>query len=334
MNDITTNVVRAIADFDGIKTAIEDCGVPVGNTSVDQYDDKIELIGQTNNDLLFTSNGRPYTEKVVIPDGTAKLGDYAYEGCTGLTEIKIPESVTAIGISALSGTGIKEVTIPNAGAVLNNSCFSNCAKLVSVSLPGNLQKLSPSALYNASSLQTLVLPDSITTLEMSSINTCRALKTIHFPLALKTIALSNLRYCGLEEAILPEGVETIGSNVLRDCPNLKKVFLPASLTTIDEGFMLSDNLLEEVILGNGFGLSLDISMSTKYSVQVLLDCLYAYADRSGQEALVFTIGVQNLSKLNDVYVLENPTGLEIVESTTVGAMLAEDYAAGKNITLR
>lgn len=333
MNDLRTNVMQAISDFDGIKAEIENCGIPVGFAPVEQYPDKIEQIGQTNENLHFTASGRPYVSHVVIPEGTTKIGRNAYDGCSGVTAVDIPASVTLIERSAFAGTGVQEIIIPNDDAELSISCFSNCHQLKSIKLPANLKQLPQFALYRAESLEELELPDGITQLGMSSINTCMKLRKIHFPASLQEITLNNLRYCGLEEAILPEGLLAIGTQVLRDCPNLKKVSLPASLTSIGSGFMQSNTNLEEVLLGRGFQVSLDISMSTKYTPQTLIDCIFNYADRSGQDALIFTMGATNLAKLDGVYVLETETGLDIVESTAAGAMLVADYAAGKNITL-
>lgn len=334
MNDLTTNVLQAISDFDGIEAAIEACGVPVGNAPVVQYPDKIEQIGQTNENLLFSDKGRPYLRHVVIPEGTAEIGPYAYDGCGGVAEVDIPESVGLINIQAFAGTGVREIVIPNDNAELSNSCFSNCHQMTSIRLPGNLKKLPQFALYRAEALTELVLPDSVTMLGMSSINTCKQLRAIQFSASLKEITLSNLRFCGLEEAIMPEGLEAIGNNVLQDCPNLKKVSLPASLLSIGADFMGGDSNLEEVLLGKGFGVSLNISMSTKYSVKVLLDCIYHYADRSGEEALTFTMGAVNLAKLTDVYVIETQSGLEVTEPETAGAVTAAAYAASKNLIIQ
>lgn len=45
MADISTNINRAIADFDSIRTAIENKGVTVGNVPTNTYADKISEIG-------------------------------------------------------------------------------------------------------------------------------------------------------------------------------------------------------------------------------------------------------------------------------------------------
>lgn len=334
MNDLTANISRAISDFDGIKAAIEDCGVPAAGAPVDFYSEKIEQIGQANENLHFSSMGRPYISHIVIPDGTAEIGDYAYDGCGGVTEIDIPESVASIGHSAFAGTAAEEIIIPNDDAKLSNRCFANCKQLISVRLPENLTTLAQGAFYGASSLPVLNLPDSIETLESSSTSAGMALKTVHLPAALKTILNGNFWPCGIEEAIFPVGLEKIGDNVLRSASNLKKVYLPVSVTSIGQNFMIYCSDLEEVLLGNGFQVSLDISMSTKYTTQMLADCIFNYADRSGENALTFTIGANNLLKLAGVYVVETAAGLEIVEPEAAGAKLLTEYAANKNLTLQ
>ena len=36
----------------------------------------------------------------VIPDGVTSIGDWAFYGCTSLSEIKLPDGVTSIGNGA------------------------------------------------------------------------------------------------------------------------------------------------------------------------------------------------------------------------------------------
>jgi uncharacterized repeat protein (TIGR02543 family) len=55
---------------------------------------------------------------VTIPDSVTKIGDRAFSGCTGLTSITIPNSVTSIGAGAFSGcSGLKEITLPFVGSM-------------------------------------------------------------------------------------------------------------------------------------------------------------------------------------------------------------------------
>ncbi len=59
-----------------------------------------------------------------------KIGDYAFSGCTGLTEVTIPNSVTTIG----NGTfyecfGMKEVTIGKKVTSMGYFAFGDCVAL-------------------------------------------------------------------------------------------------------------------------------------------------------------------------------------------------------------
>ena len=50
---------------------------------------------------------------VDIPDSVTSIGYCAFKGCTGLTSITIPDSVTKIDFGAFEGcTGLKEATVP------------------------------------------------------------------------------------------------------------------------------------------------------------------------------------------------------------------------------
>ena len=80
-----------------------------------------------------------YSGSVVIPitvtyNGTTyrvtAIDVYAFYGCTGLTSIDIPNSVTEIGGWAFSGcSGLTSITIPNSVTTINGLTFSGCTGL-------------------------------------------------------------------------------------------------------------------------------------------------------------------------------------------------------------
>jgi hypothetical protein len=69
----------------------------------------------------------------VIGDDVSGIGNYAFQHCSGLTSITIPNSVTSIGESAFqSCSGLTSVTIGNSVMSIGENSFNGCSKLTSV----------------------------------------------------------------------------------------------------------------------------------------------------------------------------------------------------------
>ena len=63
----------------------------------------------------------------------------AFQGCTGLTSIEIPNSVTQIGGEAFSGcTGLTSIEIPNSVTQIDGGAFSGCISLSAISYQGTM----------------------------------------------------------------------------------------------------------------------------------------------------------------------------------------------------
>lgn len=67
---------------------------------------------------------------VTIPEGVTKIGNGAFQGCTGLTSVTIPEGVTEIGVFAFYDcTGLISVTIPADVKEIGMDAFTHCPNL-------------------------------------------------------------------------------------------------------------------------------------------------------------------------------------------------------------
>lgn len=73
---------------------------------------------------------------VTIPDTVISIDDWAFEGCSGLTVVSIPDSVTTIGDWAFKDcSGLSSVTIPDSVTSIGDSAFEGCSCLSSVIIP-------------------------------------------------------------------------------------------------------------------------------------------------------------------------------------------------------
>ena len=101
------------------------------------------------------TNYNSYSGSVVIPStvtyrGTTysvtSIGSHAFENCSGLKSVTIPNSVTSIGNFAFKNcSGLKSVTIPNSVTAIGNYAFYGCSGLTSVTIPNSVTSIGKEA---------------------------------------------------------------------------------------------------------------------------------------------------------------------------------------------
>ena len=99
---------------------------------------------------------------------------------------------------------------------------------------------------------------------------------------------------------LPDSLTSISSTAFYSCSSLTTINLPDSLTSISSTAFRYCSSLEHVTIENGFNCgNLNLSASTRYSVETMVSWFNALADRTGQTSFTLTIGAANLNKLTD-----------------------------------
>lgn len=92
-------------------------------------------------------------------DSTLKtIGYNAFYGCSGLTQLEIPDSVTTIELYA----------------------FYSCSNLTSVKLPNGTTSLSYCSFGTCSKLESVIIPKTLTEIESGAFTNCNALKTVYY----------------------------------------------------------------------------------------------------------------------------------------------------------
>ena len=92
-------------------------------------------IWHTSNDELcmYAFSGCSGLTSLTIPSSVTEIGSYAFEDCSGLTSLTIPSSVTSIGYYAFSGcSGLTSLTIPSSVTSIDDNAFSVCSGLTSI----------------------------------------------------------------------------------------------------------------------------------------------------------------------------------------------------------
>ena len=96
--------------------------------------------GVTISDNLFRWSSK--LEKVILPEGTVKIGSYAFSGCGKLKDLDLPDSVTTIGEGAFANCGhLKTLRIPEGVHTIKNATFRNCSSLERLYLPASVTSI-------------------------------------------------------------------------------------------------------------------------------------------------------------------------------------------------
>ena len=215
---------------------------------------------------------RYLTGPLVLPEGLDSIGSEAFY-YNVITEVTIPESVRAIGVSAfLKNQSLKSVTLNNSMELIDKSLFSNCNNLAVVHGGKNVKNIAYNAFSGCDSLRSIkdVAP---VTIGESAFLSCKKLESFNFS-RIKSIDYQGFCLCSsLKEADLTT-LTSIGTGSFNGCTSLKKVTFGNDITTIKSSAFYNCHALEEVILGSSIN---SLQSSSFYSTQSPLKRLYITA---------------------------------------------------------
>ena len=116
---------------------------------------------------------------ITIPNNVTTIGTWAFQDCTGLTSVTIPNSVTTIGRNAFQDcTGLTSVTIPNSVTSIGDDAFWGCRGLTSVTIPDGVTSIGENVFYGCSSLTSVTIPDGVTSIGHYAFANCSGLTSI------------------------------------------------------------------------------------------------------------------------------------------------------------
>ena len=163
-----------------------------------------------------------------------EIGEFAFDGCSGLTSLTLPAGITSIGEYAFYGcSGLTSLNLPAGITEIGYGAFWDCSRLTSLNLPTGITKIGSYAFYGCSGLTSLNLPAGITEIGESAFWCCSRLTSLTLPASITEIGSSAFYGCsGLTSVILPAGITEIGEKAFDGCSGLTSLILPAGITSI------------------------------------------------------------------------------------------------------
>lgn len=155
-----------------------------------------------------------------LPNSVIIIGNYTFEGCRNLTEIKLGDNITEIGYYAFSECiGLKSIDIPDSTTTIGNYAFYKCTNLSSVKLPRELEQINHATFANCRSLVEIYIPQNVSIIESSAFSGCRNLNRI----------------------MIPKSITEIYGYAFKGCYSLTDVFYGGTSETYSEISIGSDN---------------------------------------------------------------------------------------------
>ena len=201
---------------------------------------------------------------IYIPDSVTSIGNYAFSGCSNLTDIIIPKSVISLGnyvfsnctslesIRVVEGNtiyhssgnciietstktliiGCKASIIPDDGTVtsIGSYAFRGCTGLTSVTIGENVTSIGSYAFIDCTGLTSVTIGENVTSIGDSAFSYCEGLTRITIPKGITTIGNWAFSSCtNLTSLIILKGVTHIGNYAFSSCESLTEVTIPNSV---------------------------------------------------------------------------------------------------------
>ncbi len=314
---------------------------------LEQKEDETFLLKITDvKDTTITSLTFP-EEYDGYPIQFVELGDSVFEGCKNLTEITLPDEISAIPKKAFYDCASLTTVHASNVTEIESDAFCNCTSLTTLNVSENVVKMGEDALYHTAIFneqydedgneavikyfnnwvigvksnlseneKDIVIQEGTVGIADSSI---RYINSVQLPSTLKYIgdrAFQNqYPYINLSEMNLPEGLISIGSYAF-ESTDLKEITIPSTVESVGS-YAFSKTKIETVVVESG--------------VKEIND--YAFNDCSNLKTV--TIG-DNVQKMG-TYVFSNDTALTDVTigdgTEEIGERAFEGDRALLNVTI-
>ena len=250
------------------------------------------------------------------PYTVTSIGAYAFQGCSSLTSITIPENVTSIEECAFAGcTSLTSINIPVGVTSIGNEAFFRCSNLASINIPDGITSIGAFSFVGCSSLTSITIPNGVTSVGRGSFYDCSNLTFITLPVGVTSIEQGTFGNCSnLTSINIPDGVTSIGTGSFEGCSSLASITIPEGVTSIGECAFASCYSLTTITIPNGV---------TSIGTSVFI--------RSGLTSITIP---ESVTSIGECAFEECPLNTITVNAVTPPACAEEAFSNAANCTLK
>lgn len=191
-------------------------------------------------------------KSVILPEKLEEIPTSFVEGCSALTTLVIPNTVTKIGKNAFKESGLTQITLPESLTTIEASAFYK-TKLETITIPKNVTKIPEDCFYQCENLTRAMFPNTLTTIDARAFRGCSNLANIDIPTSLETIGIGAFGDCKnlklTNQFRFPDSMKEIGEAAFENCTQLgiNQLIFPGNMENANIGGFIDCDVTHVIV---------------------------------------------------------------------------------------